>query len=152
MTYVKEPYKIVKEDGTWKIYCHGAMISSDRDKYKCVSNPSFQAGLRRFYHIPDTITGLLCPFKHKNLASSDGFIYSLKSNRILKPYIGEDGKPTIHLTYKGKQDTFMVAGAVLSCFTENTIKSYEIRYKDGNRTNCSLNNIYYHIKNLKDVA
>ena len=149
MTLVKEPYKIVKEDNTWKIYSYGVVISSHRDKFKCVSNPSFQTGLRRLYHIPDTITGLLCPYKNKNLVSSDGFIYSLKSKRILKPYIGKEGKPKIHMTYKGRQNTFLVAGAVLASFAENTIKSYEIRYRDGNMANCNLNNLYYYIKNLK---
>ena len=87
-------------------------------------------------------------FEGKYQVSTEGYIKSLNYNntdkeRILKPKINKQGHLEVTLNKNDKHYYKMVARLVLKSFLGLDLgKNDIIMYKDKNKTNCALNNLY----------
>lgn len=87
-------------------------------------------------------------YEGKYQISTEGHAKSLNYNntgkeRILKPKVNKGGYLEIKLSKDNKTKDFQLARLVLETFTGiHLTKNIIILYKDGNRENCSLENLY----------
>ena len=85
--------------------------------------------------------------KYKNdiipgyLMNDKSYIYSLNSNKILRPFNNKEGKPVVALLYNGKKTALRLDYLVLS--THNRYYDDIIRavHLDEDDSNCSINNL-----------
>lgn len=87
-------------------------------------------------------------YNGKYKVSNTGKIKSLNYNntgkeKILKPKVNKGGYLEIKLSIHDKKKDFQLARLVLETFTDIPLtKNIIILYKDGNKENCSLENLY----------
>lgn len=77
------------------------------------------------------------------LASLDGRIYSLYSNKFLKQDINKYGYPQIALTKNGKLKTFTVHKLIAETYLNKTDERKYVNHIDGNKQNNMLCNLEY---------
>lgn len=64
-------------------------------------------------------------------------------SKILKiHYTASTGNPKLVITYKGERKLFSVNRLVAEYFLDDYNDLYEVNYKDGDKTNCSAENLY----------
>jgi hypothetical protein len=73
-------------------------------------------------------------------ASNYGYIYSIKTNRKLKPFISNSGYETISLCCDGKSKKFMVHRLIALTFLNKNNKM-QVNHKDGNKLNNKVTNL-----------
>ena len=84
-------------------------------------------------------------------ASNFGYIYSKKSNRVLKSHFNEKGYLRVCLYVDGKPTTQKVHRLVALAFLENPKNYKEVNHKDGNKTNNCVENLEWctHLENMR---
>jgi len=75
------------------------------------------------------------------LTSSLGKIYSLKSNRYLKPFISNSGYEVISLSNNGRTKKFSVHRVICLSFRENPNNLDIVDHIDSNKLNNHVNNV-----------
>lgn len=73
--------------------------------------------------------------------SREGKIFSLKSNRFLKPFSDTAGYQYIECYKNGKKHKFSVHRLVATAFIENPENKKEVNHKDGNKLNNTVENL-----------
>lgn len=73
--------------------------------------------------------------------SMDGKIFSLKSNRFLKPFSDTSGYQYIECYENGQKHKFSVHRLVAKAFICNDLNKKEVNHKDGNKENNSVGNL-----------
>lgn len=81
---------------------------------------------------------------------SDGRVYSLVSNKFLKPRLSMDGYERVALCDKGKRYEYRVHRLVAEAFIENSENKPQINHKDFNKRNNVVNNLEW-CTNLENV-
>lgn len=81
---------------------------------------------------------------------SDGRVYSLVSNKFLKPRLSMDGYERVALCDKGKRYEYRIHRLVAEAFIENPENKPQINHKDFNKRNNFINNLEW-CTNLENV-
>lgn len=71
----------------------------------------------------------------------DGAIFSIKTDRFLKPSITRDGYLTVCLSRNGEQKTFYVHKLVAQAFVPNPRNISTVNHKDYNKKNNNASNL-----------
>lgn len=81
---------------------------------------------------------------------SDGRVYSLVSNKFLKPRLSMDGYERVALCDKGKRYEYRIHRLVAEAFIENPENKPQINHKDFDKRNNFINNLEW-CTNLENV-
>lgn len=80
--------------------------------------------------------------ENKNyLISTDGDVFSLKSNSFISPHILKIGYRVFDYNFFGKRKVKYVHRAVAELYLKNPDNKKEVNHKDGNKLNNSLSNL-----------
>ena len=82
------------------------------------------------------------PFNDDYYASSDGYIFSKRRNKVLKYNITKNGYAIVKLSKNGKPVAYQVHRLILSTFDPiSGMENLQVNHKDGNKLNNSLENL-----------
>ena len=73
--------------------------------------------------------------------SDSGEVFSVRTNKILKPSIGRDGYSKVILSVNNKRKTFRVNRLVATAFVDNLENKPIVNHIDGNKLNNCSNNL-----------
>ena len=94
---------------------------------------------------------MLLDFDNKYAISNYGNIKNLKTNRILKSHLNNNGYLEIQLCSNCKKKTFLVHRLVGLTFIENIYKKPYINHIDGNKTNNRVDNLEWCTAKENDI-
>lgn len=145
------PFRVIGRKGDWTVYVHGKPISRNNDRFSAIADEEVQKTIREFYDIPDNIQGVLFLLPNKYILSSEGFVYSPKTRKMLNSRMDYDGNLIVHIYNRGKQGTIRVAHTVMKSFSEYDNVNRKVVPKDGNKTNCRFNNLEWSYDKKREI-
>lgn len=77
----------------------------------------------------------------KYFVSSSGRVFSVKSNKILKPHKTSKGYFRVTLLMDGKRKNHRIHRLVANAFISNPRQKEEVNHKDGNKENNRVENL-----------
>lgn len=79
-------------------------------------------------------------YEREYLVSQNGEVYSIKSNKLLKPYTDKNGYQIVGLFHKGKQKKYKIHRIVAMAYLPNPNNYIQVNHKDENpANNCASN-------------
>lgn len=72
-----------------------------------------------------------------------GQVFSLKTGRMLRPYVSWSGYHVVHLQTKGKKKRLRIHSAVARVFLGERPRNHVVHHKDNNRLNNNVSNLEY---------
>jgi hypothetical protein len=85
-------------------------------------------------------------YEDKYRVSRDGSIWSVKNNRLLKPYGDTSGYRVVQLCRDGKRIQLRLHRLVASVFIPNPLNLPEVNHLDGDRANNVVSNLEWSTK------